>query len=443
MIVRILLCAVFVLQSVELLAQPDTADTAKHAKEKIKKGWNVGGVPAIAFDSDLGIEYGAIANVYNYGNGDTYPMYKHSIYAEWSRTTKGSGTNELRYDSEYLIPNIRVNVDLGYYTEQALYFYGFNGYEAYYNADYENKNSSSYISKMFYRMDRKLTRLKFDFQGNITDRRYRWLLGYMYVNNKTGRVDFNKLNKGVNENDKLKDTTLLYDKFVQWGIIPDDQKNGGVANIIKIGVVYDTRDNEPNPMKGMWSEALILAAPAFLGNKFSFTKLVLTHRQYFTLKREVLNVACRVSYQARIAGNIPFYMLPYVYSSTLVRDGLGGAKTLRGVLRNRAVGNDMLYGNLELRWKFLRMVKFNQNFYFALALFTDAGMVTGKYKFTTTNPEALAYLKEGSSEKLHQSYGVGFYGAMNQNFVVSLNYGMAADPRDGDNGIYIGLDFLF
>lgn len=443
MIVKSIAIVALTLQGQVLFSQAERTDTTRRIKEKIKKGWNFGAVPAVAFDSDIGFQYGIVSNTYYYGNGELYPRYKHSIYAEWSRTTKGSGINQIKYDSEFLIPKVRFNAELGYFTEQALYFYGFNGYESYYNPDFENKNSTSYYSKMFYRVDRKLTRLKFDFEGGIIDRKLRWILGYTYFGNTIGRVDFNRLNKGRSDSDKLKDTTILYDQYVQWGIIPAEQKNGGVTNIVKAGLIYDTRDNEPNPMKGMWTEAMLWTAPSFIDNRYSFSKIVITHRQYFTLKKEVLNLAYRVSYQAKIAGEIPFYMLPFVYNSTIIRDGLGGAKTIRGILKNRVVGNDLLYGNLEVRWKFLRMVKFNQNFYFALTAFTDVGMITGKYNFNASNPDAQAYLKKGAPEKLHQSFGAGLYAAMNQNFVVSCNYGIAADSRDGNSGLYIGLDFLY
>jgi len=196
-------------------------------------------------------------------------------------------------------------------------------------------------------------------------------------------------------------------------------------------------------MKGIWTEIMVWSAPSFLDNKFSFTKLIVTHRQYFTLKKEVLNFAYRVSYQGKISGEMPFYMLPFVYNSTVIRDGLGGAKTLRGVLRNRVVGDNIAFANFEIRWKFLRFTRFNQNFYGAVSAFTDAGRVLGKYKFSTSNSEAIAYLNHGSAETWHQTYGVGLYGAMNQNFVVSLNYGLAADARDGTSGLYIGLDFLY
>ena len=32
-------------------------------------------------------------------------------------------------------------------------------------------------------------------------------------------------------------------------------------------------------------------------------------------------------------------------------EGLGGVKTLRGVLRNRVIGDAFFMGNIELRWK--------------------------------------------------------------------------------------------
>src|SRR4030042_4952958 len=95
-------------------------------KEKIKKGWNVGGVPALAFETDIGFKYGAVVNLYHYGDGTIYPRYKHSFYFEWTRTTKGSGINQFIYDSEYLIPNIRVTSEASLFTEQELDFYGFN-----------------------------------------------------------------------------------------------------------------------------------------------------------------------------------------------------------------------------------------------------------------------------------------------------------------------------
>jgi outer membrane protein assembly factor BamA len=417
----------------------DSLDS-KSRKDKIKKGWNLGAVPALAFDSDLGFRYGAVANIYNYGDGSVYPRYKHSIYLEWSRTTKGSGQNQIIYDSEYLIPNIRLTAEVNLLTEQALDFYGFNGYEAYYNSAIEDS-----VSRVYYRHERKITRLKFDFQGKIKDRMLRWYAGFSYLNYNIDSVDIDKLNEGKDEADKLPNTPSLYSKYLKWGLIPEDQKNGGNTNLITCGLVYDTRDNEPNPMKGIWAEAMLISSPSFLGNKFPYTKIALTHRQYFTLRRDILNSAIRLSYQGKIGGTMPFYMLPYVYTPRQPRDGLGGAKTLRGILRNRIVGEDFIFGNVELRWKFFRTIIFNQNIYVAFAPFYDFGMVTGKYKVETSviTQDANDYLAKGTLEKWHSSYGAGLYFAMNQNFIVSFCYGLAANKNDGESGLYIALDFLY
>ena len=104
--------------------------------DKIKTGWNVGGLPVVAYDTDLGFEYGVLVNLFNYGDGSIYPKYRHNVYAEVSRYTKGSGINRLFYDSKYLIPGFRVTSDLAYLTDKTYDFYGFNGYESVFNLDW-------------------------------------------------------------------------------------------------------------------------------------------------------------------------------------------------------------------------------------------------------------------------------------------------------------------
>ena len=112
-----------------LLAQDEQAPEPK----RIKTGWTFGALPAVSYDTDLGFQYGALVNFFYYGDGKTYPKYLHSLYGEVSRYTKGSGINRFFYDSEHLIPGIRITSDLSYLTEKALDFYGFNGYDAVFN----------------------------------------------------------------------------------------------------------------------------------------------------------------------------------------------------------------------------------------------------------------------------------------------------------------------
>lgn len=186
-------CLVFALFASAQQTEYENKENEKEPKAKkkrvAKEGWSFGALPAIAYDSDQGILYGALANIYHFGDGSRYPNYDHSIYVEWSRTTKGSGINQLIYDSDRLIPNTRITSEVSYLTEKSLDFYGFNGYQANYNPNFEDKDSEEYISRVFYRLDRRMLRLKSDFQINLAGNKLRALVGYTYLYNRIDSVD--------------------------------------------------------------------------------------------------------------------------------------------------------------------------------------------------------------------------------------------------------------
>lgn len=411
-----------------------------------KSGWNVGGVPAIAYNTDTGFRYGIVLNFFNYGDGSIYPDYHYSIYGEWSRTTKGSGINQLFFDSKYLMPyGIRVTAEINYLTEKALDFYGFNGVESTFNKSFVDDDPANpdYISRVYYRHERKLFRVTSDFQGQLMHKNLRWLVGFGYFGHDIGPVDIESLNEGQEDADKLPDVEGLFDKYVRWGIIPADQADGGATSFLKLGVIYDSRDNEANPMRGIWTEIFLVAAPSLLGNdEGDYTQLSLTHRHYLTLIPRDLSLAIRLGYQGKLSGNIPFYMLPYYINSYQTRDAFGGAKTIRGIFRNRLTGEGVAFGNAELRWKFTYFTLLNQNFYLALNTFLDGGMVTNRWDYNQSgvpDDEKIAV----RDDELHLAYGGGFRIAMNENFIIAVDCGLAADKNDGDVGLYIGLGYLF
>ena len=427
-------------------------DSTKSEVPKIKTGWNFGAIPATTFDTDQGFQYGAAVNFYNYGDGSTFPKYKHSLYLEISHFTKGSGIYRFYYDSESLIPGIQITSDLSYLPDQAYDFYGFNGYESVLNKNWEDQSSSGYKTRMFYKYQQKLFRFKTDFQGKFKGSKFGWVAGFNLLNYSSASVDVDKLNKGKSDADKLPTVASqpgLYEKYIQWGLISSQEANGGFVPELKAGIVYDTRDFKANPMKGVWTEAVISAVPKFLGAESGFSKFSFTHRQYFTLIKDDLSFAYRIGWQQTIGGHVPYYYEPQIISTVLTGSsttGLGGAKNLRGVRRNRIVGDGFVLGNVELRWKFYYLKLFNQNFYCGLNTFVDFGQVTKKINFVTPNLSTSDlvsnYFNKGA-EKMHTSYGAGLRLAMNYNFVVALDYGIATNAQDGDSGIYIGLNYLF
>ena len=300
-------------------------------EKKVKTGWKFGALPAITFDSDLGFQYGGLIDLYQYGTGDIFPNYYHKLYFEVSRFTKGSGIYRFMYDSDHLIPGIRLSTDLAYLPDQAYDFYGFNGYDAIFNKNWADKELTpgvdDYMTRMFYRHKRTLFRFKNDFQGKLSGEKLLWIAGFTIQNFKISSVDIEKLNKGKDTADQLPNVPGLYELYQNWGILSTEEANGGLINTVKLGLTYDTRDNRPNPMKGMWTEAGIETSQKFLGSEATFGKFFITHRQYFTLILNDLAFAYRLAYQQTIFGTVPFYYQSQVIVSALrsyTSEGLGG-----------------------------------------------------------------------------------------------------------------------
>lgn len=434
--------------------QAQNKDKAKKKKEteQVKKGWNLGALPVISYDSDLGFQYGALMNLYNYGNGSEYPNYRQSLYVEVSRFTKKSGIYRINYDTKDLIKGMRVYLDLSYMPDQAYSFYGFNGYDAVYNSSWTDDKSPDYKTRVFYNYQRKFFRMKADFMGYFKDPKFHWVLGAGYYNIKTAPVDVALLNKGKSKN-LLPDTTGLFQHYINWGIIPKSEENGGAFTVLKAAFEYDSRDNEANPNRGMWTEIVLAGAPKFLSNMNSgFLKLSITQRQYFTIVKNRLTFAYRLGAQFNLAGHTPFYALPLMFfsrSTKAYNEGLGGSSTLRGILRNRVIGDGIAYGNFEFRWKFVNFHFIKQNFYLALSTFFDTGRTIQKYKLPADlaslnyAPDTYSDYFKTNAESFHSSAGLGFFIAMNQNFIISVQHGNAFNPQDGTSGTYVGLNYLF
>lgn len=451
---KVSVLAMAILFSLSSIAQSDTTEQKKGKEEKIKKGWNIGGLPVVSYDSDLGLQLGALVNLYNYGDGSRYPKYDHSIYVEGSWFLKGSGIFRFYYDSDKLIKGIRTSFDLSYLPDKLFKFYGFNGYESVYNYDWTDDSDSAYLSRNFYRTDRKFFRAKLDFQGKITSDKFRWMAGVDFYNVKMDTVNFSKLNEGKDQEDILPDTSL-FANYNAWGIISPQERNGGSFTVFKVGLVYDSRNNDALPTKGIWTEAILAMAPKFTSNmEQGFIKFAITHRQYFTLVKNRLSFAYRLGMQVNVAGHTPYYAQGLMYFVTMkgaYNEGLGGAKTIRGIERNRVVGDGIVYGNFELRWQFWYFSFINQNWYMALSGFFDTGRVIQYIKiqeevdptvFEDPNYFDTAYL-DPYSDGFHSGFGGGLHIGMNQNFIIAVDYGRALSIKDGKSGLYIGLNFLF
>ena len=441
-------------------------------KEIVKKGFNFGPLPVVAFDADKGFQLGALLNVFDFGDGSTYPNPRQKLYLEASFFTKGSQLFVINYDNKFLIPGVRWSSTVTLTNDKAMDFYGFNGYMSYYDqarvALGKDKASDSYIYTPKYRVNRLALLFKTDFTGNIWKNKLFWEAGYHFSYIKQGykknnhALNLDKINKNKDENKRyLPEDPTIFDMYRQWGIISEDEAWGGINSTLRFGLLFDTRDKEAAPSKGIWAEAHVTVAPKWLGTTNPHYRYSATFRHYVPIvKNDVLTFAYRLNYEGTFGNSAPYYVLPYitVMGSNYDRDGMGGYRTVRGLMRNRVQGLDMATYNVELRWRFVNFTLWKQNIAFGLSAFSDGTMVTRNYDMSFKGEEQHrdaynAYMAgRPSSDRPHITVGAGLRFIMNQNFIVAFEYGMpvskfSKDPviknQDGNGAFYINTGFLF
>ena len=494
-------------------AKKDKVQVTDSLGRKVKTGWNFGALPSVAFDADLGFQGGALANIYYYGDGSQYPEYIHSIYAEAAYTTKNYGIFRVNYDSKYLIPNHRLTLDLTYQPDAMCDFYGFNGYQSIYNQNLHKwkKDQSKmgdpaeYQSRAFYKYKRDLFRFAADIEGTIY-KNIKWnaglgILGYMIdecdIDMLNGKNEFDPSTPLADQKAMNENVEGLYEKYVKWGIIDQNEARGGWHPYLRAGITYDSRDQRTCPTRGIYADAFFTYTAAFnakYGQQaaagYNHLQFNFNFRHYVPIYRDRVTFAYRVGTQNNIAGKSPFYMNTYLNTLFIQRvmyEGLGGANSLRGIMRNRILANGFAYANVELRTKVAKFDIGNQHFYIGLAPFFDLGVITQPYKldeeaiktahlkdylesnllalvdksvvptlplssyFATTKTDTdplgatIEHIDNSKTYLPHMAAGVGLKVAMNENFVLSVDWAMALNKQDNAKwaNFYIKMGYLF
>lgn len=442
-----------------------SAVSAKEKGEIKKTGYNIGPLPAIAYDADKGLQLGAILQLFNYGDGSNYPNYDSKAYLEYSFFTKGSHMIQARYDDKTLIPGVRWSSSARIVLDKAYDFYGFNGFQTYYDheaiAAGKDKNSRDFIFSPFYKYKRKEARIKTDFLGEITPN-LRWEAGLFFDYYNIANIDYDNINKGKDEAKQFpKDLPTLFEIYKNTGVISEEEQNGGFASGLRAGLVYDTRDKEGAPSRGIWAEGHVTAALPGI-SKIQYYRYSLTWRHYLPIvKDDVLTFAYRLNYEGNFGNKAPFYALPYITNMGEKCDfeGMGGYNTVRGIMRDRIVGLDMATYTLELRWRFVKFQLWNQNIAFAANIFSDGTMVTkgvdisklSSWDWSEHKPYEYKVVGQ-DKDTPHITFGAGLRFIMNENFIVAAEYGtplthfLKNSPlynQDGTGAFYVNIGYLF
>ena len=462
---KILIIAILVAFASSVMATTEAKDTSK-----VKTGWNFGILPSIAYDADLGFQFGALSNIYYYGDGSQYPEYIHSFYVEAAYTTKRYGLFRFFYDSKYLIPDHRLTVDVSYLPDAMCDFYGYNGYPTLYHMGWHNakKDSSEYLSRAFYKYKRDLVRVAADIEGTISGD-WKWNAGLGVLGYMIDECDIDMLNgKRQPSDQKYLDPSVqgLYELYRNWGIIKPGEANGGWHPYVRGGITFDSRDKRSNPSRGIYADAFFTYSAAF-GNQteYNHLKFNFNFRHYVPIYKDRVTLAYRIGTQNTIAGESPFYMNTYLNTLFIQRvlyEGLGGGNSLRGIMRNRILANGFAYANVELRTKIVNFDIGKQHFYIGLNPFFDLGVVTQPYKLDETEIRTAitAYnVATGRTDKYedyfnlsrketympHSAAGIGLKVAMNENFILSVDWATALNKQDNGKmmNFYVKMGYLF
>ena len=444
--------------------------------QEIKKGWSLGVLPTATYSVDNGFQAGAFGDIYYYGDGKTYPDPLHKISWEGSYFTHSHRMRlYLAYDSKYLIPNMRVNASVTYMTDPLYSMWGFNGAAAtqatdnYFGDNHVWGNRDMVVpltsdNVNYYGMSRNMLRILANFQGRLTDN-LNWAAGVNFWNWKIGDMKDN----GVKTDDGTRyyntDATL-YKFLVNNNVITAAEKDGGSALELNAGLVYDTRDIEAAPNKGIWAEAYLngnVIGQQYLKACAYFRHYVSIPIDFIPAGRPVF--AYRLAWQHTILGETPIYMIqnnPLLVQRNMISEGFGSSNTIRGLRENRILAEGMAWTNMELRIKLVKFTLANQYFYIAVNPFFDAGIITKPYKadalaaiadkdgkvydpaFNLLTKSSVPIYDANKVNTLIYSGGAGLKIAMNQNFIVSADFAKCfTEGMDAGLWIGIGINYQF
>lgn len=193
----------------------------------------------------------------------------------------------------------------------------------------------------------------------------------------------------------------------------------GQVTILQAGIVWDTRDLETDPSRGVFLEATNELSLQALGSKYNFDKVFVHAKGYQKVLPGVFNkmvLAGRFG-MGYTMGQAPFFEYQDEWSSEGSIEGLGGASTLRGYKQSRFLGRVMNFANVELRTRFAQTALLGQHLAFSAVPFFDIGGVWDSLK------------RINHFENYRYNEGLGLRIAWNVNTILRFDYAVSEEDK--------------
>ena len=333
-------------------------------------------VPLVTYDSDNGLGLGlAMALFYNDG---TAP-YRLAVIGQVLETTDGVIQDYVKLDYLGVLgTRFRLNTEIRYLHEPNASFYGIGN----------TTPSLAGATSTYYSYGRTNPAARFELRHVLTGDWFAYA-GYL-----------------------LEDTEI---QLYQGSLLSQTKAvgiGGGLNSPFQLGVVYDSRDFEPWPTRGQYTDIALRAAGPETGSNYSWVGGTIVWRTYTGLPGRLV-LANRFLLDI-MSGNVPFFGEDQTGGLEEMH-GLGGWSTLRGFVKDRFVGDGKLLENVELRRFFLGFEPFHQRLDIGVASFCDLGRIYGES------------FQDGPALFVHWDVGAGLRLMLNRNLVLRADVGASVE----------------
>ncbi|MET0402252.1 MAG: BamA/TamA family outer membrane protein [Cystobacter sp.] len=351
-------------------------------------------VPLVSYNSDLGFTYGGVAGAYLYSPG--YVPYRHAIAIQAMFTSRGQQNHYLRYDGPRLIGPMRLEMRLEYRRELLSPFYGAGNVSA---QDFRGNENQERFN---YRKGSPGAWLRLRGRPLGDTHPLQAYAGYAWRYTQVSAFDASVLSE-------LKPVGI----------------EGGATGQVSAGVMWDTRDNESDPVRGGVEEVALRVSGAATGSHYQYGGITLSEKRFWSLGPRVV-LAQRLTLDA-LFGEVPFF--EWVNTGGVsVSEGIGGMSSVRGIERNRFAGNIKAFSNTELRVRVFDFSLFGAPVYTGGVAFLDVGRVW--------HPSVV----DGPWWKLHPGVGAGLRVARR---AAVVRFDWAMSPETLRHRVYINFGHMF
>lgn len=440
--------------------------------EDKKEGTFLTGIPRFEFDPIRG--FGVGGNGFLFFNKDKddpffeYTPYRHKISAEIFFFENGRIRYETRYDAPYIFDTPwRLRADAVLWEDPNAQYWGmgqssleplrFLDKETNQMRDWSNVNEyeenlalATQDSDGIYRTDFHYNQfiqreMLFNLLGErvMMGGKLRLMFGYeaLFTSFESygGKFAEEAFNSDGEEVQAINNQTLLemhkadgtWDKYNLSGFNNDD--NFMFTSMLAGALIYDTRDFEPDPSKGVFLEYSHEYSAPFIGSEFNFNKFMIQGQYIKTLARW-RNDKSRLTFAG--LGALGYVWGPNVnfiemwdLSSQAEAGGilvLGGERSLRGFREARFMAPTIALINLEMRARFYDFDLWNQHITLGATPFFDLGSVWDDFdKMTFKNWKG--------------NPGIGARIGWNQSTILRLDY---AHSEEGGQ-VFFGFNHIF